>query len=117
VQREILERFGGSSLRVYAVWVPFNGGSEQAADVSQRVLSDPRVVHVWDGEAATSDWFAENVEESFAPAWDVYYLYGPDATWTDVPGPLIGSGATIIGRSSALHDAIVPLLRGATPVA
>jgi hypothetical protein len=116
VQREILERFGGSNLRVYAVWVPFNGGSEQAADVSQRVLPDPRVVHVWDGEAATSDWFAENVEESFAPAWDVYYLYGPDATWTDVPGPLISSGATIIGRSGALHDAIMPLLQGDSTV-
>jgi hypothetical protein len=117
VQREILERFGGSNLRVYAVWVPFNGGSEQAADVSQRVLPDPRVVHIWDGEAATSNWFAENVEESFAPAWDVYYLYGPDAMWTNVPGPLIGSGATIIGQSSALHDDIMPLLRGASPVA
>jgi hypothetical protein len=116
VQREILERFGGSNLRVYAVWVPFNGGSEQAADVSQRVLPDPRVLHVWDGEAATSNWFAENVEESFAPSWDVYYLYGPDAMWTNVPGPLIGSGATIIGQSSALHDDIVPLLRGASPV-
>jgi hypothetical protein len=117
VQREILERFGASNLRVYAVWVPFNGGSEQAADVSQRVLPDPRVVHVWDGEAATSMWFAENVEKSLAPAWDVYYLYGPDAMWTDVPGPRIGSGATIIGRSNELHNAIVPLLQGASPVA
>ena len=102
---------------MYAVWVPFNGGSEQAADVSQRVLPDPRVVHVWDGEAATSNWFAENVEKSLAPAWDVYYLYGPDARWTDVPGPLISSGASIIGRSSTLHDAIAPLLRGSSPVA
>ena len=102
---------------MYAVWVPFNGGSEQAADVSQRVLPDPRVVHIWDGEAATSNWFAENVEKSFAPAWDVYYLYGPDATWIDVPEPLISSGTTIIGRSSAMHDAILPLLQGASPVA
>jgi len=117
VQREILEGFGGSNLRVYAVWVPFNGGSEQAADVSQRVLPDPRVVHVWDDEAATSDWFAKNVDKSLAPAWDVYYLYGPDAMWTDVPGPLISSGATIIGESSALRDAIVPLLQGDSPVA
>jgi hypothetical protein len=67
--------------RDYAVWVPFLAGTQQAADVSQRVLPDPRVDHYWDGEAATSDWFAENVEHSFAPAWDVYYLYGPDASW------------------------------------
>jgi hypothetical protein len=117
VQREVLERFGGSNLRVYAVWVPFSGGSEQAADVSQRVLPDPRVVHYWDGEAATSEWFARNVEKSLAPAWDVYYLYGSDATWTDVPGPLISSGATIIGQSSPLGDAIARLLQGSSPVA
>jgi len=114
VQREILEKQGTSNLRVYAVWVPFLAGTQQAADVSQRVLPDPRVVHYWDGAAATSDWFAENVEHSSAPAWDVYYLYGPDATWTVVPGPLISSGGTIIGRSAELSDAITPLLRAAS---
>jgi hypothetical protein len=111
VQREILEKFGTSNLRVYAIWVPFNAGTQQAADVSQRVLPDPRVIHYWDGEATTSDWFAKNVENSFAPAWDAYYLYGPDATWTDIPGPLVGSGATIIGRSSDSSGAITPLLQ------
>jgi hypothetical protein len=40
----------------------------------------------------------------------VYYLFGPDAKWTDVPGPIESSGATIIGQSSALKDAIAPLL-------
>jgi hypothetical protein len=44
------------------------------------------------------------------PAWDVYYLFGPDAAWTDVPGQIVSSGATIIGQSSALEDAITPLL-------
>jgi hypothetical protein len=111
VQREILQRHQTSNIRVYAVWVPFLAGTQQAADVSQRVLPDPRVVHYWDGEATTSDWFAENVEHSFAPAWDVYYLYGPDATWQEVPGPLVSSGATIIGSSSELNDAITPLFQ------
>ena len=112
MQREILQTYGGSNLRVYAVWVPFLAGTRQAANVSQRVLPDRRVVQYWDGEAVTSDWFAENVEHSFGPAWDVYYLYGPDATWADVPGPLISSGATIIGHSNELKDTITPLLRG-----
>jgi hypothetical protein len=111
VQREILEKYEASNLRVYAVWVPFLAGTQQAADVSQRVLPDPRVVHFWDGEAATSEWFAENVEHSFGPAWDVYYLYGPDATWREVPGPLVSSGGTIIGRSSELNDAITSLVQ------
>lgn len=110
MQREILEAEPAAKLRVYAVWVPFSGGTSQAADVSRRVLSDPRVVQFWDGDAVTSDWFARNVDLSPTPAWDVYYLFGPDATWTEVPGPTVSSGGTIIGQSSALRDAIAPLL-------
>jgi hypothetical protein len=110
VQREILESQPTAELRVYAVWVPFSGGTSEAADVSRSVLPDPRVTHFWDGSVVTSDWFAENVDHSPFPAWDVYYLFGPNASWTDVPGPIVSSGATIIGQSSALHDAIAPLL-------
>lgn len=115
MQREILEENGASNLRVYAVWLPFLGGTQRAADVSLRVLPDPRVVQYWDGAAVTSDWFAENVEDSAAPAWDVYYLYEPDAQWTDVPGPLTSSGGTIIGRSSELKDEITRLLQASAP--
>lgn len=110
MQREILEAEPAAKLHVYAVWVPFLGGTSQAAEVSHRVLPDPRVAQFWDGSALTSDWFAENVDHSPGPAWDVYYLYGPDASWSDVPGPLVSSGATIISQSSALKDAISPLL-------
>jgi hypothetical protein len=116
VQRQILGKYGASNLRVYAVWVPFLAGTRQAADVSQRVLPDARVVHYWDGEAATSDWFAQNVDHSAAPAWDAYYLYGPGATWSGVPGPLVSSGGTIIGSTSQLHDAITSLLRTSSAV-
>ena len=110
MRREILEAEPAAKLRVYAVWVPFLGGTGEAADVSRRVLSDPRVVQFWDGGALTSEWFAKNVDHSLAPAWDVYYLFAPDATWTQGPGPIVSSGATIIGQSSALQDAITPLL-------
>ena len=114
MQREILEAEPEAELAVYAVWVPFLGGTRDAAALSQRVLPDPRVIQFWDEAALTSDWFAERVENSQAPAWDVYYLYGPDARWTDVPSPLLSSGATIIGRSSELKAAIAPPLAGAS---
>jgi hypothetical protein len=110
VQREILEADRSADLAVYAVWVPFLGGTRSAANLSQQVLPDPRVVHFWDASALTSDWFAQNVEHSPGPAWDVYYLYGPGARWSDVPGPLVSSGGTIIGRGSELKAAIGPLL-------
>lgn len=110
MQREILEANETTDLSVYAVWVPFSGGTEQAASVSERVMPDSRVIHYWDEESTTSFWFAENVDDTLSPVWDVYYLYGPDAEWTDDPGPLISSGGTIIGRSSELQKAITPLL-------
>jgi hypothetical protein len=111
VQTEILDRTETPDLRVYAVWLPFLGASRQAADISQRVLPDERVLHYWDGQAAISDWFAENVEHISAKAWwDVYYLYGADAEWTDVPRPLVDSGGTIVGRGNELKEAIPPLL-------
>ncbi len=101
---------------MYAVWVPFLGASKPSADLSKRLLPDPRVLQYWDGGALTSQWFAKNVEHSSFPAWDVYYLYGPEATWTSVPGPLVSSGGSVIGESSALSAAITPLLtRGQTP--
>jgi hypothetical protein len=115
VQREILEADRAADLIVYAVWVPFLGGTESAASLSQRVLPDPRVVHFWDGSALTSAWFSDNVEHRIGPAWDVYYLFGADARWSDVPGPLVSSGATIIGRSSELKAAIEPLLARGSP--
>jgi hypothetical protein len=110
VQQQILQRNPAADLRVYSVWVPFLGGTKEAAEVSRKVLPDPRVVQFWDGSAVTSEWFAKNVDHSPGLAWDVYYLYGPHATWTQVPGPLVSSGGTIIGNSSALKDAMKPLL-------
>jgi hypothetical protein len=107
VQKEILESNQSPKLRVYALWVPFSGGTRDAAVLSQQVLPDPRVVHYWDESALSSSWFADNVDHSLAPAWDVYYLYGPDARWASAPGPLVSSGGTVIGKGSALrHDTI-----------
>jgi hypothetical protein len=115
VQREILDRNATRDLRVYAIWLPFLGATQGAAEVSERVLPDSRVVHYWDGAAKISDWFAENVENIDAKAWwDVYYLYGEDAEWEDVPGPLVASGGTIIGRNSELGEAITPLIKGSS---
>ena len=111
MQREILEAEPAAKVVVYAVWVPFLGGTHDAANLSREVLPDRRVVHLWDGAALTSTWFAENVDHGPGPAWDAYYLYGPDARWTETPGPLVSSGATIIGRSSQLREAIEPLLQ------
>ena len=73
-------------------------------------LSDQRVLHYWDGELSIGQWFARNVDGYDGTAWDVYYLYGPEAEWEDLPTSLIGSGYTIYGERQSLQTQIQTLL-------
>lgn len=107
MQSEILEKNPRDELAVYAVWLPFLGGSEDAIDTS--ILADPRVVHYWDGDRLTSRWFGDAVFDGFL-AWDVYLLYGPDATWDETPGQPVSAGGTVIGQSERLRSDLRALL-------
>lgn len=66
-------------------------------------MSDPRVMHFWDGDLQAGRWFANQVDDFQGIAWDVYYLYGPEATWEGVPSLLVGSGGTIYGERESLE--------------
>jgi hypothetical protein len=107
VQSEILEKNPQPDLAVYAVWLPFLGGSREAIDTE--ILADPRVVHFWDGARLTSEWFGNNVFDGFL-AWDVYLLYGPDARWGDSPGEPVSAGGTVIGQSERIRSDVTSLL-------
>lgn len=76
-----------------------------------RIMPDARVRHFWDGDFVVGKWFAQEVEGWDGIAWDVYYLYGPDATWDKTPEPALGSGGNIIDRREQLVSEIEPLLR------
>ena len=110
MQSQIVEKYPSDSLRVYAVWVPMLwSDSRQMWD--GRTMPDPRVLHFWDGDFVVGNWFAKEVEGWNGTAWDVYYLYGPDANWDTIPQPLLGSGGDIINQREKLHSEIEPLLR------
>ena len=78
------------------------------------LMPDPRVIHYWDSERTIADWFPQQADYrslTFGPfAWDQYFLYGPEAVWTDVPGPVIISGRTVLGKRKTLEKALVPLI-------
>ncbi len=38
--------------------------------------------------------------------WDAYFLFGPDAEWTDVPIPLESFGLTVLADKEELFEAI-----------
>jgi hypothetical protein len=101
VQNELLAQNPTTKLRVYAVWLPILGGDSRE-EWNGTTMPDPRVIHFRDGETGVGQWFASEVDGFQGIAWDVYYLYGPDATWASVPSPLTSSGSTIYGERQAL---------------
>jgi hypothetical protein len=107
VQSEILEKNPRADLAVYAVWLPFLGGSEEA--INTHILADPRVVQFWDGDRLTSTWFGDSVFGG-SLAWDVYLLYGPGATLIDTPAEPVSAGGTVIGQSGRLRSDLTALL-------
>ena len=85
-------------------------GSDSRDDWNGSTMADPRVLHFWDGDYQAGQWFAGQVDGYNGIAWDVYYLYGPDATWDTVPAPLIGSGGTIYAFRQQLQSQLMTLM-------
>ena len=111
VRDEILTPNPDAPLRVYVAWVPFLGGTQ--ADIDVGTMPDERVMHFWDGNRITSQFFAREVFGGGGEAWDVYFLYGPDARWNEAPAPVIGSGGTVVGQIDTIREQIAPFLRPA----
>lgn len=109
VQSNILADSSDQRLRVYAIWLPFSGGSQEA--VNPTVLADRRVSDLWDQQALASQWFSRHVTHLSFPTWDYYLLFGPNARWRRSPQPVVSEGGSVIGRSGDLRAAIAPLLR------
>ena len=74
-------------------------------------MPDNRVIHYWDGEMEVGQWFAQEVDGYQGIAWDAYYLYGPDATWEDLPSPLIGSGPLNDREREPLNQQVSSLVK------
>jgi hypothetical protein len=110
VQNNILQKYPSADLKVYVIWVPMLAFDARMS-IDASVISDSRVEQFWDGDKVAGAWFAEELEGYPGVAWDVYYLYGPDAKWDSTPEPLISSGETVIGSSAALKNALLPFLK------
>jgi hypothetical protein len=112
VQADILDVYPDADVAVYAVW--FNMlPSDDRRSWDPDLLSDPRVSHYWDEPRELGRWYAEYVPFfGGSIAWDIFYLYGPQAEWTEGPDPLIASGYTLFGERMHLLDQISPLIDG-----
>lgn len=107
---EILQKYPTAHLKVLAVWFDMlPGDSRQLLDT--RVLDDPRVTYYWDAGKLTGSWFSSHVTHRLGITWDDYFLFGPDASWGQRPGPIVSTAVgPVIGSTGALTDAIRPYL-------
>ena len=76
----MMQEIADPRLRVYAVWVPMLSGQEKDVPVATRLMPDGRTTHYWDegGTLVRAYTQALSLAED---AWDIYFLYGPDARW------------------------------------
>ena len=88
------------------------GGNEDRAQAATATINGPNVTHYWDSEAASGAWFADNMPWALGrgPAWDVFYLFDADATWTETAGPVITWGYTIFGHRDSLESGLEEFL-------
>ena len=113
MQSEILKPHPTARLRVYAIWTnKLFGDARRRWDAAG--LTDPRVVHLWDGQDASGAWFSAHQPGYDGDDWDTYLLFGPDATWTSRPTPLRSSGGPVDEQIDALRHAVGPLLAATT---
>ena len=95
MQTQLLTEYPSDQISIYAIWLRMLA-RDSSDEWDASIMTDARVKHFWDGGLEAAQWFAREVDGYEGTAWDVYYLYGPDATWENVPAPLVGSGGTII---------------------
>ncbi len=109
MQSKILDAYPHARLRIYAIWVnKLFGDARNRWDAAG--LTDPRVVHLWDGDDVSGGWLATNVAGYEGSDWDTYLLFGPDATWTSQPTPLTSSGGPVDHQIEELRRSVSLLL-------
>ena len=109
MQSKLLAENPSPELRAYAVWLPMLW-SDAREMWDGTTIPDSRVTHFWDSEMQVGEWFAQQVDGYEGISWDVYYLYGPDATWEAVPSPIVASGGTIYDERQTLEMQVNTLL-------
>ena len=108
MRENILDKETSQDLRLYVVWL--NQRSTDARDtIDESTLADPRVAQYWDGEGITGRYFADADVAGMGYAgfvYDVYYVFGPDASWAEEPPPPTGAGGPVLYEGEKLLAAL-----------
>jgi hypothetical protein len=95
-------------VKVIAVWIPMLAGDSRGAWQRGTVPG----AQFWDGRRIVGQWLAELDLGGLGYAgvvWDAWFLFGPDARWSDRPHGLLGSGSPVINSTGDLERALARL--------
>ena len=107
-----LATYPDTDVEVHVIWAPVLGGDLDRARQATATINDPTVTHYWDPDTITGRWAQDHLPwpPGVGPAWDVFYLFDADATWTDQPEPIVATGYTIVGHRDELATGLAELL-------
>jgi hypothetical protein len=84
MQNGVLAKTDDTRLRAYVAWVPMFRDREEDVPKATTEVPDTRASHFWDGGSVLTQQYRRTLNFN-EPAWDIYLLYGPDATWGEQP--------------------------------
>lgn len=108
MQEQILDRYPRAELQVYVVWLPVLA-QDTRFEVADLVV-DARARHFWDDDQLVSDELSRAFDYGGGVVWDVYFLFGPAATWGDRPPNPLAAGAPVVSEIAGLESALQPYL-------
>ncbi len=85
-QARVLATVHDTSLRVYVVWAPKNGGRQQDVGKVTQLVTDPRAAQYWDGHRVLTDAYDRMFALS-GPCAGIFMLYGRQARWESAVPP------------------------------
>ncbi|MFQ5694389.1 MAG: hypothetical protein ACE5HB_00200 [Terriglobia bacterium] len=86
-----MEEIASDRLATYVVWLPVLNFQDartlqRNTRKESRRLPGPRSLHYADPEGYAGHAYSKIMEIPYgAPAWDMYFAFGPDAEWKDGP--------------------------------
>ena len=80
--------------------------ADERPDVAD-LLVDRRATHYWDGEKKLGRDVGRIIGQDGSTAWDIFLVYGPDATWGDPPDAV---GSPVVAEGERLRRALDPYL-------
>lgn len=89
IQKQVLETIPSSQLAVYVVWIPVLNYQDETTLYKNGLkessrMPDSRAIHYVDPKGFSGKEYSTILNVPYhAPAWDVYFAFGPDVRWGD----------------------------------